>query len=89
MQTARMPGQARYIHTGDGEERKQFYFSAAETGKGVSQDDARRSHGMAGGPVAEVCCSIVAGVRWKKRFLEVGGPWEVGAGAGLRTSAED
>jgi hypothetical protein len=48
-----------------------------------------RSHGMAGGRVAEVCRSIVAGVRWKKRFREVGGPWEVGAGADLRTSAED
>jgi len=39
--------------------------------------------------VGEVCCSIVAGVRWKKRFLEEGGPWEVGAGADLLTSCED
>ena len=89
MQTARRPGQARYIYIHTQEMRKQSFFSAEEAGKGVSQEDARRSHGMEGGRVAAVCCSMVAAVRWKKRFLEVGGPWEVGAGAGLRTSAED
>ena len=51
--------------------------------------DVRRSHGMAGGRVDEVCCSIAEGERWKKRFLEVGDPWEVGAGAYLRRSAAE
>ena len=51
--------------------------------------DARRSHGMAAGRVDEVCYSIVAGVRWKRKSLEVGGPWEVGEEADLRTSGED
>jgi hypothetical protein len=88
-----MPGQARYIHNRTGKERKQTYifFSPEENWEGTSKSGwmARRSHGMAVGRVAEVCCSIVAGVRWKKRFREVGDPWEVGAEADLRTSAED
>ena len=44
---------------------------------------------MVGGRVAEVYCSIVAGVRWKQTFLGVVDLWEVGAEADLRTSAVD
>ena len=79
----------------DGEENVSnviyLFISAEENWEGTSRSgwNARRSHGMAGGRVAEVCCSIVGDVRWKKRFLEVEGLWEVGAGADLRTSGED
>ena len=37
--------------------------------------------------MAAVCCSIVAGVRWKQTFLGVEDLWEVGVEAGLQTSA--
>jgi len=42
-----------------------------------------------GGRVVEVCCSIVAGVRLRKRFQEVGGVSEVVAGAGWRMNEKD
>ena len=86
MQTARMPGHARYVHTEQAECKQSF--SVEKTGKGVSQE-AQHLHGMAGGRVVEVCCSIVADVRWKKRFLVVVDLWEVAVGADLRRSAED
>lgn len=73
---------------GKGEKRKKSLLRRGKLG-GEQSEDARRSHGTVGGRVGEVCCSIVAGVRWKKMFLEVGGPWEVDAGADLLTSAED
>ena len=38
------------------------------------------SHGRAEGRVDEVCCSIAAGVRWRRRFRGVVGVSEVGAG---------
>jgi hypothetical protein len=44
---------------------------------------------MAEGRVAEVCCSIVAGARWRKTFRAVVGLWEVGAGGDLRRSGRD
>ena len=61
---------------------------AGKEGRKEGRKEAR-SRGMVGGRVAEVCCNIVAGVRWKQMFPGVVDPWEVDGEADLRTSAVD
>jgi hypothetical protein len=75
-------GQARHAVYARARRISKQFSSVQETGEEGGNE--ARSHGMAEGRVAEVCCSIVVGARSRKRFRGVGGLLEVGAGGDLR-----
>ena len=71
-------------------ERWCWHIMRAGDGVGEESKEAINGlHGTEGDRAAEVCCSIVAGERLRKRFRGVGVVSEVVSGAGWRMNGRD